>query len=97
MSHGKPITISRVEYAEPTPVKRKDVPAGQMFSHHASNADDRDLYVALNHNNPYVQQASMARDEYLLAMQVATGSIAHTNRTTLVYLRDADLTVGGAK
>lgn len=97
MSHGKPITISRVEYAEPTPVKRKEVPPGQVFSHKATNVDDGDLYVALSSNNPYVQNALLARDEYLLAMQVTTGRIVHTNRASLVYLRDADLTVGGAK
>lgn len=97
MQQGKPITISRVEYAEPTPVKRKEVPPGQVFSHHASNTDDGDLYVALGGTNPYVQHGALLWDNYLLAMQVSTGSILQTDRAALVYLRDADLTVGGAK
>lgn len=97
MPHGKPITISRVEYAEATPVKRLEVPPGQVFSHKSTNVDDGDLYVALDGNNPYIQRSSLARDEYLLAMQITTGRIMCTNRASLVYLRDADLTVGGAK
>lgn len=98
MSHGKPITISRVEYAEPTPVKRKEVPPGQVFSHHASNTDDGDLFVALDGRfDHYVQQGDLTRDGYLLAMQISTGQILHTSILDAVYLRDADLTVGGAK
>lgn len=98
MPHGKPITINRVEYAEPTPVKRKDVPPGQVFSHRATNVDDGGLYVALDgSSNPYIPIAALERDQYMLAMRITTGSIVYTDRASLVYLRDADLSVGGAK
>lgn len=98
MPHGKPITISRAEYTEPSPIPRRDVAPGQVFSHKASNVDDGDLYVALlTDNNSYVANISLNASNLSLSMQISTGLVLSTGRGSLVYLRDADLTVGGAK